>query len=328
MVPLMRRLPSLCVVLTMFAGLALADEASTRCTMAGVIFSMDPIGGTLILKDTDGYLKNVSVTAKTDISKLSVLPGGNVTPLRPADLNSGDLVCVHGGTPPKLSVVPRNDLHRAQADFLAGWQRNSLYGTLSSVDAGGRILVVKPLPPSAGETPVRVSLPASVQLRAALPNARHIRESTSFRLEDLKPGEPVYLRGERPGDGSEMKASIVLKGGYRGILGTLVEAQIGSSVLRIHEFGTGRTLSMKIAPGELYRTIENITNPMRVVTASGVVLAPVGLADIQPGDAILVIGRTTGDSTQGDGLVAVTKFGAFGVLPQDPQNRVSWVIAK
>ena len=67
---------------------------------------------------------------------------------------------------------------------------------------------------------------------------------------------------------------------------------------------------------------------MRVQTASGVVLAPVGLADIQPGDAILVIGKMTGETSEGSGLAAVTKFGTFGVLPQDPQNRLSWFITK
>ena len=80
----------------------------------------------------------------------------------PTDLNSGDIVCVHGGngdTPLKLSVVPRTDVHRAQADFLAGWQRNSLYGTLSSVNVSGRSFIVTPLPPSADNAPVRVSLP-------------------------------------------------------------------------------------------------------------------------------------------------------------------------
>jgi hypothetical protein len=150
----------------------------------------------------------------------------------------------------------------------------------------------------------------------------------SFQLKDLQPGEPVYVRGARPGNGPEITASLVLKGGYRGILGTLIEVQVLGSVLRIHEFGTGRTLSMKMTPGGVYRTTENITHPMRVETASGVLLAPVGLADIQPGDAILVIGKTTGEASEGDGLVAVTKFGTFGVLPQDPQNRLSWFIAK
>jgi hypothetical protein len=119
-----------------------------------------------------------------------------------------------------------------------------------------------------------------------------------------------------------------LKGGYRAILGILTEVRVFDSAVQIVEFGTGRSLRMNITPGQLYRTTENLTDPMRVVTQSGAVLAPVGFADLQPGDAILVVGRANDGSSEGDGVIAVTKFGAFGVLPQDPQNKVVWLLAR
>ena len=326
-----RRYLYLPTALIVFAGLVSADETLARCKQFGLIFSIDPLGDTLLLKDEGGYLKTVRLAAGAPISKLPVTSGGGVMPIRRADLNTGDLACVHGGdgdVPLQLSVVLRTDLHRAQADFLTGWQHNSLYGTLSSIDVSGRTFVVKPRPSVTEETPVRVSIPASARLRAALPSARTIQESASFRLEDLHPGEPVYVRGSRPGNGSEMAASLVLRGGYRGILGTLVEIEVFSGVLRIREFGADKTFSIKMALREVYRTTENITHPMRVETASGVLLAPVGLADLQPGDAILIIGKTADDTSTGEGLAAVTKFGAFGVLPQDPEGHISWFISK
>ena len=313
-----------------FSAFAFGSESSATCKVFGLIFGADPVGGTLLLKDEGGYLKTVRLPAGTVISKLPVTPGGQITKIGPTDLNTGDLLCAQGGdegAAPQLSVVTRADLHRAQSDFLVRWQRESLYGKLSSIDVRGRTLVMMPLPPWMGDTPIRVSLPASVRLRAALPGARHISESTSFALEDLQPGETVYVRGTRSDNGSEMAASLVLKGGYRGILGTLVEVQILSSTLRVREFGSDEILSIKMTPGETYRTTENLKNPMRVETASGVVLAPVGLADLQTGDAILVIGKTT-STTAGEGLVAVTKFGTFGVAPEDPNKRVSWLLAK
>ena len=83
-----------------------------------------------------------------------------------------------------------------------------------------------------------------------------------------------------------------------------------------------------MTPGELTRTTEDMTNWRRVETASGVVLAPVGLADLSTGDAILVIGKAAPGASQGEGVVAITKFGTFGVAPQDPQGRVSWLMTK
>jgi hypothetical protein len=326
----MRRRPLyILLALIVFRASAPADDA-TRCKLYGPIFGVDPLGGTLLIKDAGGYLKNVKLPSASAISKLPVTAGGSVTTISPSDLNTGDLVCVHGDsdTAPRLSVVLRTDMHRAQSEFLVAWQRDSLYGTLASIDVGGRTFVVKPLPSSTDDTPVRVSLPSSVKLRTASADARRITESTSFVLEDLKAGEPVYVRGARPANGSEMAASLVLKGGYRAILGTLVEIKVFSSTLRIREFGTGETLSIKMTPGETYRTTEDLTQWMRVETASGVVLAPVGLADLSSGDAILVIGKAGAGVSEWEGLVAVTKFGTFGVVPQDPQGRVSWLMTK
>ena len=300
--------------------------------MVGGVFSVDPLGEMLILKNDRGYLENVKLSPTVAIDKLPVTADGSIARIRPADLNSGDLVCVHDGADGtvQLSVVSRGDVHRAQAAFIAEWHRNSVYGTLKSTDATGRKLVVVPLAPStaAGGTPVEVSVPESVLLRTALPDARRMGESTSFRLEDLRPGEPVYVRGVRSGDGSQIAASLVLKGGYRAILGALVEVKVASSVLRISEFGTGRMLSMKIAPGQVYRTTENLTDPMKVQAATGAVLTPVGLADLQTGDAILIVGISPEGKSEGDGLFAVTRFGTFGVLPQDSGGRVSWLISK
>jgi hypothetical protein len=324
----MRRRPLyILLALIVFRASAPADDA-TRCKLYGPIFGVDPLGGTLLIKDAGGYLKNVKLPSA--ISKLPVTAGGSVTTIRPSDLNTGDLVCVHGDsdTAPRVSVVLRTEMHRAQSEFLVTWQRNTLYGTIASIDVGARMFRVESLPSSTGDTPVSVSLPASAKLRTASADARRITESTSFALEDLKVGEPVYVRGARSANGSEMAASVVLKGGYRGILGTLVEVQVLLSILRIREFGTGETLSIKMTPGETYRTTEDLTHWMRVETASGVVLAPVGLADLSSGDAILVIGKLAEGVSDGEGLVAVTKFGTFGVVPQDPQGRVSWLMTK
>jgi len=324
-----RRLLYVPLTLIVFGACAPADD-TTRCKLYGPIFGVDPLGGTLLIKDARGDMKNVKLPTETAISRLPITAGAIVTTVRPSDLNAGDLVCVHGvpGAELRLSVVLRSDLHRAQSDFLVAWQHDSLYGTLASIDVAGRTFVVTPLPPWTGDTPVRVSLPPAVKLRTASADARRITESTSFALEDLKAGEPVYVRGVRSADGPDMVATLVLKGGYRGIVGVLVEVQVFSSTLRIREFGTGETLSIKMTPGETYRTTENITHWMRVETATGVVLAPVGLADLSEGDAILVIGKAAAGASQGEGLVAVTKFGTFGVVPQDPGGRVSWLITK
>jgi hypothetical protein len=319
------------VVLSALASLSLGAEPSGSCKTVGAIFSIDPFGEMLLLKNSRGYFENVTLPPNVAIAGLPVTPAGSITRIRPADLNAGDLVCVHGGGngPVQLSVASRADVHRAQAAFIAEWYRNSVFGMVKSADVAGRKLVVAPLAPSTvDDTPVQVSVPESVLLRAALPDARRMGESTTFHLEDLRPGEPVYVRGVRSADRSHIAASVILKGGYRAILGALIEVKVADSVLRINEFGTGRMLSMKMTPGQVYRTTENLTDPMKVRAATGAVLTPVGLADLQTGDAILIVGTSADGKSEGVGLFAVTRFGTFGVLPQDSGDRISWLIGK
>ena len=313
----------------LFAAAACTADTQAPCSVVGAVFGIDPLAESLLLKDSGGYFKRVAITASTPTFKLSLGQDGRA-PMRAGDLNSGDLVCVRGGSAEavQLSVVPRADLHRAQLAFLAAWQRDGVYGTVSEIDIPGRRLLITPLSPSQDREPVRVLLPSSVRLRAPLQEARLITDSSSFRFEELREGEPVYVRGTRESGQKEFVATLVLKGGYRAILGILSEVRIADSAVQILEFGTDRSLRMKITPGQVYRTTENLTDPMRVVTQSGAVLAPVGFSDLVPGDAILVVGRANDGSSEGDGVIAVTKFGAFGVLPQDPQNKVVWLLAK
>src|SRR4051794_8036211 len=103
-----------------FAAFASGSESSATCKVFGMIFGVDPVGGTLLLKDEGGYLKSLPLPSGIVISKLPVTPGGQITKIGPTDLNTGDLLCAQGGdegTAPQLSVVTRADLHRAQANF-------------------------------------------------------------------------------------------------------------------------------------------------------------------------------------------------------------------
>ena len=313
------------------ASLTLAQSAKPACGVTGSIFGIDPISNMLLIKDGGGYFKNAKLSSSTKFMKLALTQGGSPTQMRVAELNVGDLVCVQDGdgeTARQISVVPRADVHKAQLTFVAQWQRDSVYGTISSIDVAKRSLVVAPAPPSVENKPVQVSLPPSARFRMAPPNARRIVDAVSFQIEDLKAGDSVYIRGTRPAGEQVMLGTLVLKGGHRAIVGTLTAVKVLDGVLEVHEFGSGRMLRVKVTPNEVYRTTETLTDPMRVQTQSGVVLVPVSLADLQTGDAIMIIGKATAENPDGEGLAAITKFGTLGVLPNDPPDRMTWFLAK
>ena len=55
------------LALIVFRASAPADDA-TRCKVYGPIFGVDPLGGTLLVKDPGGYLKTVNLPPATAVS--------------------------------------------------------------------------------------------------------------------------------------------------------------------------------------------------------------------------------------------------------------------
>ena len=156
--------------------------------------------------------------------------------------------------------------------------------------------------------------------------ALRISDSTSFNLEDLQQGDTVYVRGKgSPGD-PNLQATLVLKGGMRGILGTLL--QVGNASVTINEFGTGRTLDISIPSAMIYRTTREMTASDGVPRLDESRLATILFTDLQPGDTVLIIGVTDFNTNKGTGLGLISQFGHFGSVPNDKGNQLSWFLAK
>jgi hypothetical protein len=147
-----------------------------------------------------------------------------------------------------------------------------------------------------------------------------------FELGDLQVGDQIFVRGTRDVADPAITAALVLKGGYRAILGTLIDVQPLTSMIKVKEYGTGRKLSISLPGGEVFRTTESITQATRVDPGAGIMLAPAGYADLEKGDAIVVVGRINDQTSEGEGLAVITKFGTFGVVPRSADDRIVWFI--
>ncbi len=299
------------------------------CAAVGVVFDVDLTRRALMVKDKTGLIATIDLPAKAAIHKLAV---GGSTPGRIGlkDIQKGDLVCIEGNAEAKafdkVSVVTRTDAQRAQRDVALQWQASSVFGQILSIDAEGRKMTVTPLIAQNPPAPTQISLPPDVEYRAYPMTALRISDATAIALKDLQPGDTVYVRGKSaPGDPS-LQATLVLKGGMRGITGTLLA--VGNSSVTIQEFGTGRTLDISIPSSMTYRTTRELTNAGGTPRLDESRLATIQFSDLQPGDTVMVVGVTDVNTNTGTGLGLISQFGHFGSLPNDSRNELSWFLAK
>ena len=307
-----------------------AQERS-GCAVVGIVFDIDLQRRSLMLKDKTGFIGKVYVPAQVEVSKLGVRDGasrpGRITL---ADIHQNDLVCIEGNPGDKsftrISVVARSDSQRAQREVALRWQSSSVFGSILLIDRGTRKMVISPQITQNPPPPTQITLPPDVQYRSYPSTALRIGDATAIAFEDLQQGDTVYVRG-KGGDGDpNLQAALVLKGGMRGILGTLLE--VSGSNVRLQEFGTGRDLSIAIPSTMAYRTTRELTKAGGTIRFDESKLAAVQFSDLQPGDTVLVLGSTNYNTNTGTGLGIISQFGHFGSVPTDTGNQLSWFLTK
>jgi hypothetical protein len=310
---------------------AISAQERSGCAVVGIVFDIDLQRRSLMLKDKTGFIAKIDVPAQVEIAKLGVGDAAS-RPARIAfaDIHQNDLVCIEGNPGNKsfnrMSVVTRSDSQRAQRDVALQWQSNSVFGMILYIDREARKMVVSPQIAQNPPPPTQIHLPPDVQYRSYPITALRIGDAKSIALEDLQQGETVYVRGKGASGDPNLQATLVLKGGMRGILGTLLE--VSGSNVRLQEFGTGRDLSIAIPSTRAYRTTRELTNSGGTMRLDESKLAAIQFSDLKPGDTVLVLGSTNFNTNMGTGLGIISQFGHFGSAPGDTGDQLSWFLTK
>lgn len=307
-----------------------AQERS-GCATVGIVFDIDVQRRSLMLKDKTGFIAKIDVPAQVKISKLGVGNAASRTgQITFADIHQNDMVCIEGDPGDtsftRISVVARSDSQKAQREVALQWQSNSVFGSILTIDREARKMVVTPQIIQNPPAPTQIDLPPDVEYRSYPTTALRIGDSTPIALDDLQQGETVYVRGKGAPGNPTLQATLVLRGGMRGILGTLLEVS-GSSV-RLQEFGSGRDLSISIPSSMAYRTTRELMRTGGSIRLDASRLATVQFSDLQPGDTVLVLGSTNYDTNTGTGLGIISQFGHFGSVPTDAGPQLSWFLTK
>jgi hypothetical protein len=303
--------------------------AGPACAITGAVFGVDLLGKSLLVKDPTGDIRTVQLTSATRLQRLGLtaMSAEKASTIALDQVQSGDLVCAvtsgDGSTISQLSVVARSDVDRAQHEFVAQWQKDSVLGRILSLDLANLKMTVL----SGASQPVTVTLVRDAQYRSFPQNATQISDGKSIGLNDLRAGDQVYVHGRRISGDPMLQATLVMRGGVRGIIGAFLEGDALNVSIKIHEYGTGNDLTLQIpSTAVLYRTTNQLNSPHRVPGPDGVALTPIGLADLQGGDVVLILGRVDETSRKGTGLALITRFGSFAAVPKGDTSQLSWFL--
>jgi len=306
------------------------ETVKPECTQAGLVFATDLFGEALLVKTPSGSIVTIALSDKTAVTRAPHSLGEPPEPMSIQVIQAGDLVCAYlegdSKTAARLTVMPRTEISAKQREFLTEWHRGSIYGDIRELDSARDTMVVAPVPPTAEMKPVRVKLGSDVKFRTFPPKATNVSDAIPFRIEDLHVGDRVYVWGNRPPGESILPAQIVAKDGFRVITGNILSISPMNSIVQIREFGTGRVLDVKLTMEQIYRTAPAITTPTKISTPSGVPMVNLGFSDLQPGDVVMVIGKTQEQGSQALGLILITEFGTFGIAPNDLSGQLTWIL--
>jgi hypothetical protein len=306
-----------------------AVAQTSGCAKTGSVFSIDPVGNVLLLKEAGGYIDDISFTPKTVFTKLAIGESGSGVRVQASSVQVGDFLCVEaqdGSNAARVAYVTHGDAARAQLEFLVQWQHNSTFGLIESMGITGKGFVVSPALADSDGVPVRVLLDDNTRFRKFGDNAVRLSDASPIQYEDLQVGEQVYVRGTRADGDPVWHGTLVIKGGVRGILGTILSVDTVQSSLRLREFGSGRKFDVSLPSGDVYKANDAPTDPVPVNTLSGVPLVRIALGDLMPGDAVLALGSSKPENDKVLGLGVITKFGNFGVGPVDSGNKLNWLL--
>jgi hypothetical protein len=305
--------------LLVLASLAQAWQAApppvAGCQAAGQIFGWDLLGHTLTLKSDSGEYSNFRYDGSTKFTK-------DETPVSQEDLNINDRVCVvafRAGTPEiasRVRVTPRSEIEGRDKQELVRWQSESLFGTVKSLDAGNRRITLS----VTGSADVSVNAADAVPFWILPPAADDPAQAVHGGWESLAPGDAIYVRGERAAGVQDMRARLIVLGGFRSLTGSVESMEPLTGLVHIRDFRSGPSRAVHFDFMSIYAVGMNAAAGARDRH-----LYPATIGDLKEGDSVLILGREDYQTGNTEALLLITGFTRGGFLEPGPGQSVDWI---
>lgn len=212
-------------------------------------------GSNITLTPDTGSEINVAVEGDTRI--LRVAPGEknlkNATPIQLQELQVGDRILV-GGKPladaksvaaSSVVAIKRSDVEARQQRDREDWQKRGIGGVVQAVDSSNGSVAVS-VSGFTGSKTVKIQTAKDTVIRRYASDSVKFDDAKLSTLQEIKPGDQLRARGDRPPDGSELKAEEIVSGTFRNVVGTISSIDASTGNVSVQDLLTKKTVPVKI----------------------------------------------------------------------------------
>ncbi len=325
-------LPALVLVLSLAAfAAAQTPSTSTQTTAAaapldrvlGEVTTVDAPARHLTLSTAAGQKMLVKLDEKAIFRRV---PPGEKTlekavEISFAEIGVGDRVLARGTLDDKkevllaraVVVMSKAEITRKRERDRAEWLRRGIVGVVTATNPAAKEITLLARTPE-GNQNIVVSAADGVRFRRYAPDSVNFSDARASSFDELKVGDQLRALGEKSADGASYKAEEVVFGTFRTIGGTVVAAPT-SGELTIKDIKTNQQLTVVVTKDsvlrrftpELLKVLEQSVSNSTVQAGGGTggdlqntieSLPPITLAELKPGDAILISSSAGANSSR------------------------------
>ena len=251
-----------------------------------------------------------------------------------ADISVGDRVLARGATDDQTSVflaralvvMSKAEITKKSESDRAEWVRRSISGVVKEINPQTKEITMVSRT-TAGEQSTVITTQGSVRFRRYAPDSGKFSNLVQSSFDELKAGDQLRVLGEKSADGARYQAEEIISGRVRTSGGPIVSLDANSGEIMIDDVATRKPLKVVINKDSVIRrfTPELVkllqSDPASAASGGGKGggdiqsmidrLPPITVAELKPGDAILVSSMVGADSTRVNAVIIAAGVGEF-----------------
>jgi len=234
-----------------------AQQAAPQTAVEKQVGAIKSIDGNVVTITTDtGASATVSVEPTTKIVR--VAPGQTdlktAVPVELKDLQVGDRVLVRWKASDTakpvgaigIILMKRADVDAKQQHDREDWQKRSLGGLVSAVDAGSGTVSIS-VTALGGTKTIAVHTTPKTVFRRYAPDSVKFDDAGPSSLAQIKPGDQLRALGTRNADGTAMDAEEIVAGSFRNIAGTISSIDAASNSITVMDLITKKPVVVNVS---------------------------------------------------------------------------------
>lgn len=280
----------------------------------GIITTMDVAAGRITIKTDAG--PEMAIRFEEATRFLRVAPGAKdlsgAATISVSDLSVGDRILVRGQNggdhnlleADSIIVMSKADIAKKQAAERAAWEQRGIGGVITGLDPASREITIR-VQRLDGARPVIVSLAPGAVLRRYAPDSIRFSDAKPSRFEELKAGDQVKARGTGSEDRARFTAEELVSGSFRNFAANVISVDPAQNSVHVTELASSRRVQVKVSAESTLRRLSPSAAQMiaarqgtRDLTSVLESQPPLNLADLKPGEAVVISSTNSEDPSQ------------------------------